>query len=165
MTLALPPSLSVPSLALVGAVAGLLATLVMDIPMRALLDEGMTPPFVAAGALTGSDTADAPRRVALAVHYGSGTGAGLIFTALVVLAATTGASGSAVAGVPVLAIAAAALVQFPVMVAFFASVVLPRFGTVDDRRVPRIRRDWLVSAAVYVASVAVFLPALVWVVG
>jgi hypothetical protein len=124
MTLALPPSLSVPALVVVGAVAGLLATLVMDVPMRALLAEGMTPPFVAAGALTGSDTADAPRRVALAVHYGSGTAAGLTFTALTLLA-----------------------------------------GTVAPGRVPQVRREWLVSAAVYVASVAALFPALVWLVG
>jgi len=165
MTTVSPPSLSVLSLALVGAVAGLLATLVMDVPMRTLLVEGMTPPFVAAGALTGSDTADAPRRVALAVHYGSGTGAGLIFTALVVGVATVGVPGPTVAGVPIPGLAVAALVQFPVMVAFFASFVLPRYGTVGDRRAPQVRRDWLVSAAVYVASVVVFLPALVWVVG
>lgn len=165
MTLALPSSLSVPSLALVGAVAGLLATLAMDVPMRALLAEGMTPPFVAAGALTGSDTADAPRRVALAVHYGSGTGAGLIFTALTVLVATVGAPGPSVAGVPVLALAVAALLQLPVMVAFFSYFVLPRYGTVAPARIPQVRRDWLASAAVYVASVAVLIPALVWVVG
>jgi hypothetical protein len=161
----LPPSLSVPGLALVGATAGLLATLVMDVPMRALLAEGMTPPFVAAGALTGSDTADAPRRVALAVHYGSGTGAGLTFTALTLLAATLGAPGPAVAGVPVLALAVAALVQLPVMVAFFSYFVLPRYGTVAPGRVPQVRREWLVSAAVYVASVAALFPALVWLVG
>lgn len=165
MTLAFPPSLSVPALALVGATAGLLATLVMDVPMRALLAEGMTPPFVAAGALTGSDTATAPRWVALAVHYGSGTGAGLIFTALVSAAATVGVPGPAAVGLPVLALAVAALVQFPVMVVFFSSVVLPRYGTVEEMRVPQIRHDWLRSAAVYVASVAVLLPALVWVVG
>jgi hypothetical protein len=161
----LPPSLSVPGLALVGATAGLLATLVMDVPMRALLTEGMTPPFVAAGALTGSDTADASRRVALAVHYGSGTAAGLTFTALTLLAATLGAPGPAVAGVPVLALAVAALVQLPVMVAFFSYFVLPRYGTVAPGRVPRVRREWLVSAAVYVASVAALFPALVWLVG
>jgi hypothetical protein len=165
MTLALPPSLSVPALVVVGAVAGLLATLVMDVPMRALLVEGMTPPFVAAGALTGADTADAPRRVALAVHYGSGTGAGVIFTALAVLAATVGVPGPAVVGFPLLALAVAALVQLPVMVAFFSYFVLPRYGTVVPARVPQVRRDWLVSAAAYVASVAVLLPALVWVVG
>jgi hypothetical protein len=161
----LPPSLSVPGLALVGATAGLLATLVMDVPMRALLAEGMTPPFVAAGALTGSDTADACRRVALAVHYGSGTAADLTFTALTLLAATLGAPGPAVAGVPVRALAVAALVQLPVMVAFFSYFVLPRYGTVAPGRVPQVRREWLVSAAVYVASVAALFPALVWLVG
>lgn len=165
MTLAIPLSLSVPSLALVGAVAGLLATLVMDLPMRVLLAEGMTPPFVAAGALTGVDTAGAPPRVALAVHYGSGTGAGLVFTALAVLAATVGTPGPAVAGLPLSALAVAALVQLPVMVVFFSSFVLPRYGTVEDRRVPQVRRDWLVSGTVYVASLAVLLPALVWLVG
>ncbi|MFT4948351.1 MAG: hypothetical protein ACI9CA_000471 [Natronomonas sp.] len=165
MTSGLPPSLSVPALALVGAAAGLLATLAMDVPMRGLLAEGMTPPSVAAGALTGSDTANAPRGVALAVHYGSGTGAGLTFTVLAVLGAAVGLSGPVVAGLPVLALAAAALVQLPVMVAFFSYLVLPRYGTVEDERVPAIRRDWLRSATVYVVSVTALLPALVWAVG
>jgi hypothetical protein len=165
MTSGLLSSLSVPALVLVGTAAGLLATLVMDIPMRGLFLEGMTPPSVAAGALTGSDTADAPRGVALAVHYGSGTGAGLIFTVLAVFAAAVGLSGPAVAGLPVLALAAAALVQLPVMVAFFSYFVLPRYGTVGEERVPAVRRDWLRSATVYVASVTVLLPVLVWAVG
>lgn len=156
--------LTVPAVALVGAAAGLLATLVMDIPMRALLPEGMTPPLVAAGALTGTATGDAPRRVAMAAHYGAGTGGGLTFTTLVALAALA-VPGPAVAGVPVAALAAAAVVEFAVLFAFFAYVVLPRYGTVTPERVPAVRRDWAVSAAVYTVSVAVLLPVLLWVVG
>lgn len=160
----LATSLSAPAVALVGAAAGLLATLVMDIPMRALLREGMTPPSVAAGALTGTSTADAPRRVAMAAHYGAGTGGGLTFTALTALVAAA-APGPTVAGVPVLALAVAAVVEFGVLFAFFAYVVLPRYGTVDSRRVPTVRRAWALSAAVYTFSVAALLPALLWVVG
>lgn len=142
----------------VGVGIGLLATLVMDVPMRLLLSEGMTPPFVAAGAVTGTDTADAPRNVAMGIHYGSGVGAGVIFATLVAATGTVLSVGPTVGGIALSALAVAAGVQLPVMIAFFSYFVLPTYGTVARQRIGPIRRSWAVSAVVYVAAVAVLLP-------
>lgn len=147
-----------PVLLVVGAVCGVVATLVMDIPMRLLLPEGMTSPSVAAGALTSRPTAEAPRSVALAVHYGSGIGAGVIFATLTGIVSTVIGGQSLAGGLTVLAIVIAAVIQLPVMVSFFSYFVLPRFGTVSPERVPLIRRDWNIAALVYVIAVAFVLP-------
>lgn len=165
MALSLLSTVSLPTALAVGLLAGLAATLVMDVPMRRLLNEGMTPPFVAAGAVTGRDTADAPRRVAMAIHYGSGLGAGVIYVTLVAVVSSLVSAGPSVASVPVLALVVAAVVQLPVMVAFFSYFVLPTFGTVARQRVAPIRRAWLRAAVVYVLAVAVFVPVGVSVLG
>jgi hypothetical protein len=151
-------SLSPVGVVAVGAVVGLLGTLVMDVPMRLLLSEGMKPPFVAAGAVTGTDTADAPRGVAMGIHYGAGVGAGVIFTTLVAAVGAVLAVGPTVGGIAVSALAVAAVVQLPVMIAFFSYFVLPTYATVARQRLGPIRRSWALSALVYVAAVSVLLP-------
>ncbi|MFC7176059.1 hypothetical protein [Halosegnis marinus] len=55
----------------VGAVAGLVATVAMNVPMHRL-PEGSTPPFVAAGALTGEGPADVDPVLASGTHYAAG---------------------------------------------------------------------------------------------
>jgi hypothetical protein len=47
------------------------------------------------------------------------------------------------------------VVQLPIMIAFFSYFVLVVYGQVPDDRVPQVRRDWALSASVYVAVVAV----------
>ena len=149
---------SLPFVLGIGAVCGLLATLVMDVPMRFVLEEGMTPPFVAAGAVTGTDTADAPRRVALAIHYGAGIGAGLIYATLVASIATVLSVGPVVGGISILALVLAAVVQLPVMVAFFSYFVLPTYATVPRQRIAPIKTAWFRSAVVYLAVIVLLLP-------
>jgi len=67
---------AVPLRFLLGAVAGILATLSMDLVMTRL-PEGDTPPFVASGVLTATRPRSAPGRLAAVVHYLAG---GLIMT-------------------------------------------------------------------------------------
>ena len=146
----LQTGLSLPGRLLLGGAAGLLATLVMDMAMRRL-PEGTTSPYVAAGTLTDKPLSSAPHRLALAVHYGAGTGSGLLLVTLALVA-------ESLAGLsPLAAFVVAAFVQLPVMIAFFSYFVLPTYGRVPSERVAQVRRDWALSATVYVVAVTVLV--------
>ncbi|MFB6173798.1 MAG: hypothetical protein ABEI39_04070 [Halobacteriales archaeon] len=129
---------------LVGVAAGGGATLVMDAAM-AQLPEGDTPPAVASGVLTGTAPGEAPERLATVVHYLAGglTGALFVWLHLVGVALLGDGAGTAVLAGGLL---------YALMVGFFAVVVLPR-SMVPPERVGAIRRDWAVSAAVYLLVV------------
>jgi hypothetical protein len=128
-----------------GAAAGLLATLVMDVAMRRL-PEGTTPPFVAAGVLSDEPLGSAPALLATAVHYVAGIGSGVLLAGLA-LAAESLLNLSALPAHVV-----AAVVQLPVMIAFFSYLVVPVYGRVPADRVDRVRTDWALSAGVYVVA-------------
>lgn len=132
---------SVPLRFLLGVVAGVLATLSMD-RLMIRLPEGDTPPFVAAGVLTGTPPRNAPGRLAAAAHYLAGGLTGPLFVWL--LFATEALLGGPSLSASVLSGA----VLYVLMVGFFAVVVLPRSRVPPDR-VGLIRRDWAVSAAAY----------------
>lgn len=133
--------LSVPLLFLVGVGAGVLATLAMDIVMPRL-PEGSTTPFIASGVLTQTQPDDAPERLASVVHYLAGMLTGPLFVWLLLV------SEALVGDLSIPAIVAPGLVLYVLMVAFFAIVVLPQ-SLVAEARVGPIRRDWAVSALVY----------------
>jgi hypothetical protein len=132
---------SVPLRFLLGAVAGVLATLSMDLAMTRL-PEGDTPPFVAAGVLTATQPRNAPGRLAAAVHYTAGglTGPLFVWLLFVVEVLLDGPSLSATL--------LTAVITYLLMVGFFAFVVLPRSRT-PPGRAGAIRRDWALSAAAY----------------
>ena len=139
-------SLSIPVLFLVGIAAGVIATLGMDVVM-ARLDEGETPPQIASGVLTDTHPDSAPSRLASVVHYVAGTLTGPLFVWLYLVA--TGVIGDGA-----LATVAAAVVCYPLMVGFFALVVLPRSRGLARQRLSTIRRAWSVEAAVYLVVLA-----------
>lgn len=142
----LQTGLALPSRLLLGGAAGLLATLIMDFAMRRL-PEGTTSPYVAAGTLTDRPLSAAPHRLAMAIHYGAGTGSGLLFVTLALAV-------ESLAGLsPLASFVVAAFVQLPVMVAFFSYFVVPTYGRVPADRVARVRRDWALVATVYVVAV------------
>lgn len=134
-------SLAVPLRFAAGVVAGVVATLAMDLVM-ARLPEGTTPPSIAAGVLTDRPPRAAPARLATVVHYLAGVLTGPLFVWLLF------ASEGVLAGRSLAATLAAAVVLYLLMVGFFAIVVLPR-SRVPAGRVGAIRRDWGVSAAAY----------------
>jgi hypothetical protein len=136
----LSPAPGVPGLFVMGVVAAVVATRVMDAAM-ARLPEGGTAPFVASGVLTETHPDDAPGRLASVVHYVAGLLTGPLFAWLVLAAASVLDGALAVTAV-------AGVVLYVLMVGFFAVVVLPR-SLVDADRVPGIRRDWAVVAAAY----------------
>jgi len=129
---------------LAGVAAGGLAVQVMDLVM-ARLPEGETPPFVAAGVLTEQSPDTAPGRLAAVVHTVAGLLTGpLLVTLLLIVEGLLG-------GPSLVGYLAATAVLFVLMVAFFVVVVLPRAEGLPAQRVGRIRRDWAVSAAAYLA--------------
>lgn len=144
-------SLTVPLRFVVGLVAAAVATFVMDLVMPRFAD-GEFPPLVAAGVLTSRRPTDAPAGVADAVHYTAGLLTGPLFVWLMLL--FEGLFG----GRSPAATALGAVVLYGLMVGFFLLVVLPR-SRVADLRVPRIRRAWAISAAAYVAVLAVLVTA------
>lgn len=138
--------LSVPLLFLGGAIAGVAATLAMDVAMGRL-DEGETPPRIASGVLTDRHPDRAPERLATVVHYVAGALTGPLFVWLTLVA-------GGVVGAGPLAVALAAVVCYPLMVGFFALVVLPRSRGLSAQRLGRIRRAWGAEAAVYLLVLA-----------
>lgn len=146
VTLQATASLSAPALILAGIVAAVVATLAMDAVM-ARIDEGETPPYIASGVLTETHPDDAPDRLASVVHYVAGALTGPLFVWLVLVA-------EALVGSGVLAVVAATAVCYPLMVGFFALVVLPRSQGLARQRLRAIRRAWMVEAAVYLLVLA-----------
>ncbi|MFB6220874.1 MAG: hypothetical protein ABEH90_05485 [Halolamina sp.] len=144
-------SLTVPLRFVVGLLAAAVATLAMDLVMPRFTD-GELPPLVAAGVLTSRRPDDAPGGVADAVHYTAGLLTGPLFVWLTML--FEGLLGGALLVGTVLA----TVLLYGLMVGFFLLVVLPR-SRVADLRVPRIRRAWVISAAVYVVVLVVLVTA------
>lgn len=136
-------TLAIPLLFVAGVVGGIVATLAMDVVM-ARLPEGTTPMAIAAGVLTDRPPRTAPRRLAAVVHYVAGLLTGPLFVWLLLVSHSVFGERSIAAPL------AAAVVLLVLMVGFFVIVVLPR-SRVANRRIGTIRRDWMVSAAVYLA--------------
>lgn len=150
----------------IGAVAGLLATAVMNLPMQRL-PEGSTPPFVAAGALTGEPLDEVDPKLASGVHYSAGILGGVLFTLLSLafegqlpfteVIALPFVAAVAGVGLRLVPLFLATLLTYGLLVAGFAYVVFPWFGKSATARAERVRTDWVVSAGVYVVALVVFV--------
>ena len=143
MELPLVTTLTVPLRFVLGVLGGIVAVLVIDVVM-ARLPEGETPPFIASGVLTDTPPEDAPGRLATVVHYLAGLLTGPLFVWLLL------ASEGLLGGPSPATAAVATVVLYVLMVGFFAVVVLPQSRVAPDR-LGAVRRDWAVSAAVYLA--------------
>jgi len=149
----------------VGAVAGLLAATVMNVPMHRL-PEGSAPPFVAAGALTGEGPTDVDPVLASGTHYAAGVLAGIGHTllALALEGAYPFTARLVSTGLLLVPHLLAVLATYAVLVVVFAYLALPLFGGPVRERGGLVRRDWVLSAAVYALALAVVVPALLAVV-
>lgn len=145
----------------VGAVAGLLAAIAMNVPMHRL-PEGSAPPFVAAGALTGEGPTDVNPALASGIHYVAGVlaGTGHTLLALGLEGAYPFTTGVASTGVPLVPHLLAVLVIYAALVVVFAYLVLPVFGGPVRERARLVRRDWVLAVTVYALALAVLVPAL-----
>ncbi|MCX2818697.1 hypothetical protein EGH25_04945 [Haladaptatus sp. F3-133] len=129
-----------------GVVAGLVATLGMDLAMRRL-PEGGTPPRVAAGVLTETHPDVSSERLSGFVHYFAGAGSGVLYAYLYLVI------GSLASVPPIAEAVLATVVLYIGMVGFFVLVPL-RLSSVEKGRRRGIARDWGLSALVYVMVVA-----------
>lgn len=146
-----------PTLLIAGVRAGVGAAIVMDLPMAAQ-SEGFTPARIAASVLRGTDPSEVPRRDAHLAHHGAGALAGVLFALAYAFLDAGLESDSAINGlsVPAYLLAVAFVVAF--IYAFFAHVVLIRFGADARERASAVRRAWLVSAVVYGLAFAALVP-------
>jgi hypothetical protein len=126
----------------IGLVAGIVATLGMDLIMKQL-PEGQTPPAVAAGVLTKTHPDQAANRLATVAHYLAGTATGLLFVwlSLAVESLAGGSSLSTAVGT--------GLLLYVLMVGFFVLGPLPRAPGLSSARRQTTGRDWAVMAAGY----------------
>lgn len=152
-------SLSPAALLAVGAAAGLLATLVANVPMHRQ-SEGSTPAFVAAGALTRSELTEVSGGAASAVHYAAGVASGLLFALAAwaldrALPATARIPGTRLEWAPHVL---AGLLLLGFLFVSFGYLVLPLFGREARSRAGTVRKQWFVTATVYVAALLVLVP-------
>jgi hypothetical protein len=150
-----------------GAAAGLVAALVMDLPMVRQPD-GFTPAFVAAAVVRGRTPDAVSFRDANVVHHAAGVLAGVLYAVIVLalgVAVGPGVDPTALAGAAVVhALAVAAVVGFIYVV--FAHLVLPRAGgTIYEERATAVRGQWLRSSLVFGVAMALVAPPLVGLVG
>jgi hypothetical protein len=151
----------------VGAVAGLAAAVVMDVPMSRQ-SEGFTPAYIAASVLRRSPPSDVSFRDANVVHHAAGALGGVLYAAvagaLVLALGSTPAPGAVASALGPHLVGVAAVVVFIYL--FFAHLVLPRAGgTIYEERATAVRGQWLRSSLVFGLALAVIAPALFSVVG
>lgn len=150
---------------LAGAVAGLLAAVVTNLPMHRQ-SEGATPAFVVASAFSGRALTEVSNGLASAVHYGAGVLAGLLFAGLAwwldrLLPPSALIPETRIAIAPHVV---AGLLVYAAAFSLFAYLVLPAFGGEATARAETVRRQWLVTAGVYVAALLVLVPVVAMVV-
>lgn len=149
----------------VGVVAGLLAAVLANVPMRRL-PEGTAPPFVTAGALVGETLSEVDPTLASGVHYASGALGGALFTLLSLGFERALPPRAVLAGVGLRAapLALATLCTYAAVVLAFGYVVLPLAGGEATARASQVRRDWVVTTAAYTVALVGFVVLLVAVV-
>lgn len=153
-----PPSWSV--IVAVGAVAGLIAAIVMDWPMGRQPD-GFTPAAIAAGIVTRQSVDDVSMAELLAIHHVAGLLAGVLYGGFVVGFSTSLPAVIAVDGLNVLSHLLAVCLVTGFIYGFFAHIVLPRAGGRSyEEQSTAIRGQWLRSSLVFGATLVVVVPLL-----
>ncbi|MFB6176825.1 MAG: hypothetical protein ABEI99_06725 [Halobaculum sp.] len=142
------------------AVAGLIAAVVMDVPMNRQA-EGFTPAYVAASVLRRTDVDGVPFRDASTLHHATGVLAGLLFGAVYLALSAVLPPVLVLGTLSLVAHVAALAVVVAFVYTFFADLVLPRFGTeLGEDRTTAVTGQWLRSAVVFGVTVALVFPAL-----
>ncbi|ELZ99161.1 hypothetical protein E6P09_13640 [Haloferax mediterranei ATCC 33500] len=142
-----------------GAVVGVAAAIVMDIPMWRQ-DEGFTPAYIAASVLRRTQPDEIGFLDANVVHHVAGALSGLLY-ALVYLATDFVLPDLPLVGidVPSHLIATGAVVAS--IYFLFSHFVLPRAGRrIYEERATAVRGQWLRSSLVFGATLLILAPAL-----
>lgn len=157
-TTVVEPQLAWAVVVAIGAVAGLVAALVMDWPMSRQPD-GFTPAAIAASVVTRQSVDDVSMAQLLVVHHFAGLLAGVLYGLVVLRLTASLPSVMLVGGVDLLAhlLAVALIVGF--IYGFFAHLVLPRAGGRSyEEQATAIRGQWLRSSLVFGATLLVVVP-------
>ena len=142
----------------VGALAGLLAAVVMDWPMSRQPD-GFTPAAIAAGILTRQSTEEVSMSQLLVVHHVAGLLAGVLYGVFVVGFSANLPAVIAVGGLDLVAHLLAVSLVSGFIYGFFAHFVLPRAGGRSyEEQATAIRGQWLRSTLVFGATLLVAVP-------
>jgi hypothetical protein len=141
-------------------VSGLLAALVMDLPM-ARLATGWTPATVAASVLQGTVPSKIPRTDALVLHHAVGPLAATGYAAVGVGLARVLPAGYTVGGLELAAHLVAVAVICVLVYGVFAWGVLPRYGGEARDHIAAVRRDWLVAVMAFGGTLAVAVPTVI----
>ncbi|RLM57642.1 hypothetical protein DVK02_05255 [Halobellus sp. Atlit-31R] len=145
---------------LAGALCGLLAAVVMDLPMSKQAD-GFTPAYVAAAVLRRVAPESVSFAEAVVVHHVTGALAGVLYTLLYLAVAVVLPPLSAVGGVGLLPHLAATVGVSAFVYSFFAHLVLPRAGRrIYEERATAVRGQWLRSTLVFGVVLAGVAPTL-----
>lgn len=144
----------------VGAIAGLVASLVMNWPMSRA-EHGFTPAYIAAGVVTRTPPREVSFTAAVVAHHLAGllvgVGYGVFVAGLHAILPETIAVGQL--DVFTHAIAVAVIVAF--IYVFFAHVVLPTAAErIYEEESTAVRGQWLRSALVYGGVLLVLVPAI-----
>ncbi|TQQ79298.1 hypothetical protein EGH24_11750 [Halonotius terrestris] len=146
---------------IVGVVVGLLAAVVMDWPMSRQPD-GFVPAYIAASVVTRQPLADVRLPEAMIVHHLAGALAGLLYAVLFTGFSVEFPPLLMVVGVDLLSHLLAVAVVVGFIYAFFAHFVLPRAGGQSyEEQATAVRGQWLRSALVFGATMAVGVPAVI----
>ncbi len=142
------------------ALCGLLAAVVMDVPMSKQ-EDGFTPAYVAAAVVRRVAPEKVSLSEAIAVHHATGALAGVLYALLYLVVSIAIPGLLRIGGVDLLPHLAATVGVSAFVYGFFAHVVLPRAGRrIYEERSTAVRGQWLRSTFVFAAVVAVATPAL-----
>lgn len=141
------------------AVAGAVVGFLLNIPM-VTQDEGYLPAYVAAAGLTRTDPAEASGALAAVVHHVTGVVAALLYGALVALLSVVLPTAVSLNGVPLVPHVIGVVAVTTFIYYFFARVAMPRLGGSLRDRSDDIVQQWALTAFIYGAALALFVPAL-----
>ncbi|WP_224268211.1 hypothetical protein [Haloprofundus salinisoli] len=142
-----------------GALAGLVAAVVMGVPMGRQ-EGGFTPAYVTASVLRRTTPDEVSFRDATVVHHGAGTLAGVLYALVLTLGEAVAPSVGTLGGVDLLLHLVAVGLVVGFIYGFFAYVVLPRAGGsgIYEEQSTAVRGQWLRSSLVFGAALAVVAP-------
>jgi len=151
-------SLSRATVVAVGALAGLLAAVVMDWPMSRQPD-GFVPAAIATGILTRQSADDVSMPQLLVVHHAAGLLAGGLYGISLLGVTASLPAVVLVGGLDLLAHLLAVGVVTGFIYGFFAHLVLPRAGGRSyEQQATAIRGQWLRSSLVFGATLLIVVP-------
>lgn len=145
--------------AFVCVVAGAVVGLLLNIPM-VTQDEGYLPAHVAAAGLTHTDPAAVGRPLAAVVHHTTAIVAALLYGVVVAGLSFVLPTALSLNGVPLLPHIVGVSCVSAFIYYFFARIAMPRFGGSVRDNADEIIRQWALTAFIFGAALALFIPVL-----